>query len=198
MPDLESYYIKRNNTFTISTITEESHINRPSEAESAMDRSERTRSYSFQSSHKDDGYDALVDIMAEMRTQGVEIPLVVRSLATQLYETGKAAEERADHLASKYMRLQAEHAQLAAEFNDYCKDVREGWRAKVTQSLYKDMRRTVDSAAESSQQSRDAMKRMFYEHMAMTTEAAALQMEVATLRKENKALKAGFAVAKHE
>ncbi|KAI0179747.1 hypothetical protein GGR52DRAFT_211119 [Hypoxylon sp. FL1284] len=71
---------------------------------------------------RDDGYEALVDTMADLQQQGVEISPVAHSLITQLYGAARAAEERADKLTGRYAQLQAEHSQLVAEFNGYCLD----------------------------------------------------------------------------
>ncbi|KAI1411980.1 hypothetical protein F5Y13DRAFT_164039 [Hypoxylon sp. FL1857] len=155
-----------------------------------MDGSRKNHSTMGSPTRKDQGYDALIDIMAEMRGQGVEIAPVVHSLVIQLYDTANSEKERSDRLMSKHAQLQSEHAQLAIEFNRFCRDSDEAWQKKAKQSLYDDMSRSVESATTSSQTSRDAMKRMFSEHMLMTTELAALRQTVAALKKENQALKA--------
>ncbi|OTA92174.1 hypothetical protein M434DRAFT_12574 [Hypoxylon sp. CO27-5] len=129
-----------------------------------------------------------IDIMAEMREQGVEIAPVVQSLVMQLYETANAERERNDQLISKHAHLQCEHAQLTIEHNRFCKDSDKRWQEKANKSLYDDMTRLVNSANNSSQTSRDAMKRMFEEHTLMTTELAALKRKVSILEKENEAL----------
>ncbi|KAL7619682.1 hypothetical protein AAE478_010223 [Parahypoxylon ruwenzoriense] len=136
------------------------------------------------------GYDALVDIMAEMRLHGAGISPVVHSLIIQLYETNKATENRYDQLARKYTRLQAEHLQLSTEFNSYCKDAKDGWQANARQSLYDEMCRSVDSINTANMLWRDNMAGMFAEHMRMSNDTAALRGEVAELRKEVEALKA--------
>lgn len=139
---------------------------------------------------RDQGYDALIDIIAEMQEQGVEIAPVVHKLVVQLYETASAEQEQNDRLTSRHAQLQSEHAQLVITFNRFCKDSDETWQERAKQSLYDDMRRSVNAANNSSQTSRDAMKRMFEEHMSMTNELAALRREVADLKKENHGLKA--------
>ncbi|KAI1137723.1 hypothetical protein F5Y05DRAFT_59325 [Hypoxylon sp. FL0543] len=161
----------------------------------AMGRTPETRSSSTPRPHGH-GYDALIDIMAEMRMQGVEIAPVVHSLLLQLYDTANAAQEHSERLASKHAHLQAEHGQLVDEFNKYCKDVGEGWKRKARRLLHDDLCRFVDSANASSQASRNSMKSMFTEHMAMTLEVAALRTEVAALKKENMELRAQNAMAK--
>ncbi|KAI1396784.1 hypothetical protein F4819DRAFT_115817 [Hypoxylon fuscum] len=142
--------------------------------------------------HKDDGYEAVVDIMTDMRHQGIGIPPVVHSLVTQLYETTKVAEERSDHLASKYMQLQAEHTQLETEFNKYCNDGAEGWQEKAKKSLYEDMCKSVDSANAASQLARNAMKTMFDEYLVMNNRMAAFQSEMDLLRREKEAPKGRY------
>ncbi|KAI0836001.1 hypothetical protein F5Y06DRAFT_115550 [Hypoxylon sp. FL0890] len=141
------------------------------------------------STRRDHGYDALLDIMAEMRDQGVQIAPIVYSLIVQLYDTANAERERSDRLISKHANLQSEYAQLVVEFNRFCKDSAEAWQKKAKQSLFDDMSRSVDSAINSSQASRDAMKRMFAEYTLMTTELAALRREVASLKQGNQTLK---------
>ncbi|KAI0382480.1 hypothetical protein F5Y04DRAFT_279768 [Hypomontagnella monticulosa] len=142
------------------------------------------------SRRRDDGYDAMIDIMADMRHHGVVISPVVQNLVLQLYEAAKTAEERSEHLVSKHAHLQAEHTQLEIEFNRYCNDADEAWQTKPKQLLYEDMRRSVDSANGSNQMTRDAMKNIFSEYLTLITEFSALRMEVAALRKENEALRA--------
>ncbi|KAI1385573.1 uncharacterized protein F4822DRAFT_347861 [Hypoxylon trugodes] len=137
----------------------------------------------------DDGYDHLMDILAEMRSQGVAVPPVLRNLTVQLLKEAKEAQDETKHLISKYTHLQAEHTQLALEFNHYCEDDNKGWQDKSKESLCDDMRRSVDAANASSHKSREETKRMFTEHLVMTNELATLRAEVAQLRKENEELK---------
>lgn len=156
----------------------------------------RRRTPSRPVNRKDYGYDAMIDMMAEMRHQGVNISPVVQGLVMQLYEAAKAAEDRSERLISKHAQLQAEHTQLEIEFNRYCNDAKEGWQTKPKQLLYEDLRRTIDSVNSSNQMTRDAMKNVFAEYISMITEFSTLRKEVAALRKENGALKAEKTTAK--
>ncbi|KAI0844061.1 hypothetical protein F5Y00DRAFT_256319 [Daldinia vernicosa] len=142
----------------------------------------------------ENGYDSILDIMAEMRYQGVDIPPIVRALVRQLYMRAYSAEEHSDRLTGKYQRLQAEHAQLVAEFNRYCKDSKEAWKIKANKILYDDMQKSVDALVDANRESRETIKSMFDENLTMSTEVIALRKEVAELRKENGTLTAKVAV----
>ncbi|KAI0122498.1 hypothetical protein F4814DRAFT_408953 [Daldinia grandis] len=140
------------------------------------------------------GYDAILEIMAEMRYQGVDVPPVVGALVRQLYMRAYSAEEHSDRLTGKHQRLQAEHAQLVVEFNRYCKDFKEAWKIKANKTLHDDMQKPVDALIDANRESRDTIKSLFDESMAMSAEVVALRREVAGLRKENSVLKAKTAV----
>ncbi|KAI1082442.1 hypothetical protein F5B20DRAFT_578103 [Whalleya microplaca] len=138
---------------------------------------------------KGDEYDALVEAMAEMRQQGVEIPPAVQNLITQLYNQKKTAEGQVDNLASRHLRLQAEHKQLVVEFNKFCNDADESWQTRAKNSLDREMRKTVESASVLNRVWRNTMDTMFTEYMNLNNEAS-------RLRKENMALKAELGEAK--
>ncbi|KAK6953683.1 hypothetical protein Daesc_005988 [Daldinia eschscholtzii] len=140
------------------------------------------------------GYDVILDILAEMREQGADVPPVVLTLVSQLYTRAYAAEENSDRLASKYIRLQAEHTRLVVESNQYCKDGNEAWKTKAKKTLYDDMQRSVDALIEAKRELQDAMKGMFDERLAMSTEVVALRKEVTELRKEKGVLAAEIAI----
>ncbi|KAI2603496.1 uncharacterized protein GGS25DRAFT_96026 [Hypoxylon fragiforme] len=133
--------------------------------------------------HRTDGYSLLIDILSDLRAQGTPIAPVVHDLIIQLYSTAQAAEEHGDHLRRKHARLQAEHAQLVADFNHYC-GTREKWQARAADALSEDMRRGVDAAVAESARWREVMEMMFDEHLAMVREVAVLEREVAVLREE--------------
>ncbi|KAI1464835.1 uncharacterized protein F4812DRAFT_440592 [Daldinia caldariorum] len=138
----------------------------------------------------ENGYNIILDILAEMREQGVDVPPVVLGLVTQLYARAYAAEQSGDRLSSKYVLLQAEHSQLVVEFNRCCRDNNKAWKTKAETTLYDDMQRSVDALVEARRELRGAMKSLFDERLATTTEVVALRKEVEKLRKENAALAA--------
>ncbi|OTB00629.1 hypothetical protein M426DRAFT_15314 [Hypoxylon sp. CI-4A] len=132
-------------------------------------------------SRRDDGYDALVDIMAEMRTQGVTIEPVVRNLILQLYDTTKAAEERGDRISNKHVHLQAKHACLVVEFNKYCNNG-EAWQSRTERALFNDMVKSADAANATTQRAHEVNQNMLVEYLEMTNEVVALRREVAAQR----------------
>ncbi|KAI1804455.1 hypothetical protein F4811DRAFT_519960 [Daldinia bambusicola] len=139
----------------------------------------------------ENGYNVILDILAEMREKGVDVPPVVRALVAQLYARAYAAEQSGDRLASKYIRLQAEHGQLVVEFNRCCRDSQGNgaWKTKAQKTLHDDMQRSVDALVEARRELRDAAKSVFDERLATSNEVVALRREVEELRKENAAMR---------
>ncbi|KAI8962111.1 hypothetical protein F5Y11DRAFT_366105 [Daldinia sp. FL1419] len=134
-------------------------------------------------------FNAIIDILASMRDQGTEIPPILHTLVQELYTRAYTAEQHSDRLANKFQRLQAEHTQFVVEYNRHCKDGDQTWKPRAEKNLLGALQRFVDSIIESNRESRDAMKDMFDERLAMGAEATALRKEVAELRRENEALK---------
>ncbi|KAI0009646.1 hypothetical protein F4779DRAFT_362316 [Xylariaceae sp. FL0662B] len=155
------------------------------------------------SANRDNGYAALIDAMAELRQQGIEVPPAVEDLIVQLYAQKKAAEDRLDHVASRHVRLQGEHTQLVTAFNSFCRDSdnnnknnNSSWQARARESLFEDIYRSFDSANALAQLWRDTLSRMFTEYMGLNNEAARLRREAAELRRENEALREELEKAK--
>ncbi|KAI2627852.1 hypothetical protein GGR54DRAFT_652714 [Hypoxylon sp. NC1633] len=168
------------------------------------------------------GVSLMIEMMAELRTKDVEVDPVIQDMILQLDRAAKHSAEETDILHRKHVQLQAKYAQLATEFNFYCKDTRstageesceesieksaeasietrvEAIAKKIVKALLRDIYRTVDTLVDSNEGYREEMKVMIDEYAHLGKEKADLRVQMESSEERLKAMEARFAALKEK